>query len=149
MKLKDILSISGKPGLYKFISQARNGIIVESFADGKRMAVQNSAKVSALEDIAIFTETDEIPLKEVFKKLFEKTEGKATISNKASNDELKKLMEDILPDYDRERVYVSDIKKLVNWFNILTDLELLSIVDEEEKAAEAAQGASSEEEKAE
>ncbi len=134
MKLKDILSISGKGGLYKFISQGRNGIIVESFEDHKRMVVHSSAKVSALEDIAIFTESEEVPLAEVFKKLFEKLSGKETISHKSSPEELKAVLESILPDYDRERVYVSDMKKLVQWYNLLLGLNLL--IPEEESAEE-------------
>lgn len=133
MKLKDILAISGKGGLFKFISQARNGIIVESFADGKRMAVHSNAKVSALEDIAIFTETEEVPLGDVFAKIFEKEGGKETISHKSSPDELKAFLESILPDYDRDRVYVSDMKKLVQWYNQLISLNLLNPDEEEEE----------------
>ncbi len=125
MKLKDILAISGKGGLYKFVSQGRNGIIVESFADGKRIAVSSSAKVSALNDISIFTETDEIPLSKVLQSIYDKEEGKETISHNASNDELKAFMESILPEYDRNRVYVSDMKKLVQWYNILQSKNLL------------------------
>jgi hypothetical protein len=136
MNLKDILSVSGKGGLFKFISQARNSIIVESFTDGKRMAVHSSAKVSALEDIAIFTETEEIPLGDVFAKLYEKEGGKETISHKASPDELKALLESILPEYDRERVYVSDMKKLVQWYNQLIGLDLLKPEEEEEAKEE-------------
>lgn len=133
MKLKDILAISGKGGLFKFISQARNGIIVESYTDGKRLAVHSSAKVSALEDIAIFTDTEEISLGDVFTKIFEKEEGKQTISHKASPDELKALLESIIPDYDRSRVYVSDMKKLVLWYNLLIDLDLLKPDEKDEK----------------
>ena len=133
MKLKDILAISGKGGLYKYISQARNGIIVESFTDGKRMAVNSSAKVSALEDIAIFTETEEVPLGDVFAKIFEKESGKETISHKSSPEALKAFLESILPDYDRERVYVSDMKKLVQWYNQLVSLDLLHPEEEEEE----------------
>lgn len=133
MKLKDILSISGKGGLYKFISQARNGIIVESFDDGKRTAISASAKVSALEDIAIFTETEEVPLADVFKKIYEKENGEKTIDHKSSPEELKAFIESILPDYDKERVYVSDIKKLIMWYNILIAHNLLKPEEEEEE----------------
>ena len=133
MKLKDILSISGKGGLYKFISQARNGIIVESFEDGKRTAISASAKVSALEDIAIFTETEEVPLADVFNKIYEKENGKETINHKSSPEELKAFIESVLPDYDKERVYVSDIKKLVMWYNILISHNLLKPDEEEEE----------------
>jgi hypothetical protein len=134
MKLKDILAISGKGGLYKFVSQGRNGIIVESFDDKKRTVVHSSAKVSALEDIAIFTDEEEVPLADVMKKLYEKENGKETISHKSSPDELKTLLQEILPDYDRDRVYVSDMKKLVQWYNILLKLDLLK--PEEEDAEE-------------
>lgn len=125
MNLKDILAISGKSGLYKFISQGRSGVIVESFGDKKRSVVHGSSKVSALEDIAIFTETEEVPLGEIFNKVSKKESGKETISHKSSPDELKAFMEEILPDYDKERVYVSDMKKLVLWYNLLAKLKLL------------------------
>jgi hypothetical protein len=152
MKLKDILAISGKGGLYKFISQGRNGIIVESFEDNKRMVVHSSAKVSALEDIAIFTESEEVPLGEIFKKIFEKQGGKETISHKSSPEELKALLESVLPDYDRERVYVSDMKKLVNWYNLLLGLNLLIPEEEtkdevEKEAGDENHGAKSEHDK--
>jgi hypothetical protein len=131
MKLKDILAISGKGGLFQFVSQGRNGIIVESFEDKKRTVVHSSAKVSALEDIAIFTENEEVPLADVFKKLYEKENGKETISHKSSPEELKALLQEILPEYDRERVYVSDIKKLVHWYNVLIQHNMLKPEEEE------------------
>lgn len=124
MKLKDILSISGKPGLYQFISQGRNGIIVESFITKKRMAVSAATKVSSLEDIAIYTTTEDLPLREVFKKFYEKEEGKQTIEAKQANDKLKKRFEEVIPDYDADRVYVSDIKKVISWYNTLIELNL-------------------------
>lgn len=125
MKLKDILAISGKPGLYKFLSQARNGIIVEGVTDKKRTAISSATKVSSLSDIAIYTETEEIPLKDILKKLFEKEGGKQTISHKSDNKELISLFEEIVPDYDRERVYASDIKKLISWYNLLIENNLI------------------------
>lgn len=133
MKLKEILAISGQSGLFKFVSQGRNGIIVESFSDKKRSFVNASAKVSTLEDIAIFTETEEKPLAEVLKSIFEKENGGEAISHKSSNDELIKYMEKILPDYDKERVYPSDIKKLVQWYNILKEQNLLVFDEEKEE----------------
>ena len=149
VKFKDILAIAGKPGLYQFISQARNGIVVEAFADGKRMAVQSTTKVSALEDIAIYTETEEIPLKEVFASMIEKLEGKTAVSHKSNPEELKKLFSEILPDYDKDRVYISDIKKVINWYNILKEADLFSkgILDSDEE--EAAEEEKTEEEQAE
>ncbi len=132
MKLKDILAISGKGGLYKFISQGRNAIIVESFADKKRTSIYASTKVSSLEDIAIYTEKEDVPLADVFKKISEKEDGGQTISHKSSPEELKALFAEILPDYDQERVYVSDMKKVVNWYNFMQEHDLLNF-DEEEK----------------
>jgi hypothetical protein len=133
MALKDILAISGKGGLFKFVSQGRNGIIVESLHDKKRTNVPATAKISALEDIAIYTETEEVPLKDVFKKIREKENGGKSLSKKSSAEELKNYLEAILPDYDRDRVYVSDIKKIVHWYNLLYELEMLDILEEEDK----------------
>lgn len=129
--LKDILSISGYGGLYKYISQGRTGIIVESLEDNKRMNANATAKISALEDIAIFTETEDLPLKDVFKAISEKENGGETIGHKSSANELKKYFEEVLPGYDKERVYVSDIKKVVNWYNILHKLNLLNFEEKE------------------
>ena len=136
--LKDILSISGYGGLFKFISQGRVGIIVESLEDGKRMNASASAKISALEDISIFTDTEDKSLKEVFKLIFEKENGGVAINHKSSADELKNYFIEALPDYDRDRVYVSDIKKVMNWYNILQKLELLNFEEEEENEQENA-----------
>ena len=131
--LEGILSISGQSGLFKLITQAKNGIIVESFETQKRMPVYSNAKVSALEDIAIFTSGEEVPLKDVFKKIFTIENKKATsISNKATNDEIREYFEDILPEYDKDRVYVSDMKKVIVWYNILLEKGLL-IFDEKKE----------------
>jgi len=136
--LKDILSISGHGGLFKFISQGRAGIIVESLDDQKRMNASATAKISALEDIAIFTDTEDKPLKDVFKAIYDKENGGQCISHKAAAEELKSYFVAILPDYDRERVYVSDMKKVVNWYNILQSKNLLDFTEEkpEEKVEE-------------
>ncbi len=140
MALKDILAISGKGGLFKFISQGRNGIIVESLADNRRTHIPATAKISALEDIAIFTEDKEMPLQDVFRAIVEKEDKGAAIDSKSKPEELKKYMEEIIPNYDREKVYVSDIKKLLNWYNILQELEMLDLVlqEDEEKESDAA-----------
>lgn len=138
--LKDILSISGYGGLYKYISQGRSGIIVESLEDKNRMNANASAKISALEDIAIFTDTEDLPLKDVFKKISEKENGGLTIAHKSSANELKSYFAEVLPDYDRDRVYVSDIKKVLNWYNILHKFEMLNfeeeVIEEESTAGE-------------
>ncbi len=137
MALKDIMAISGYSGLYKFVSQGRNGIIVESLIDGKRSHISASAKVSALSDIAIFTNDGEKPLREILNSIKEKENGGPTISAKSSNDELKKFFLAVEPNFDTERVYVSDIKKLVAWYNLLQEKGMLDFSEEvEEKQAE-------------
>jgi hypothetical protein len=138
MKFKDILAVSGKPGLYNFVSQGRNGIIVEGVSDKKRMVVLSTTKVSALADIAIYTDTEEVPLKAIFKKIYEKEDGKTTISHKSDDNKLKSLLAEIQPDYDKSRVYVSDIKKVFNWYNLLVENNLFdpNEKDEEEETTE-------------
>ncbi len=121
MELREILAISGQPGLYKYIAQSRTGVIVESLLDGKRMNTSATSRVSALTEISMFTEGEDIPLAEVFTKMYAYTEGKAAISPKSSNDELKGFFAAVLPEYDRERVHVSDIKKAIAWFNTLVE----------------------------
>ena len=131
--LKDIMSISGLGGLFKFISQARNGIIVESLETGKRMQAFSTMKVNSLKDIAVFTKKEEVLLEDVFKKIVEKESGGASIDPKSSPDELKAYFLKILPDFDEERVYISDIKKMINWYNILQKHDLLKFGKEEKK----------------
>lgn len=121
MKLNDILAISGKPGLFKYVAQGTNGIIVESLAEGRRTNVPAIAQVSSMAEIAIYTETEDMSISEVFTRLYDQTEGKKTISHKSSADELKGLFEEIVPDYDRYMVHVSDMKKIVQWYNILVE----------------------------
>lgn len=136
IQLKDIMSISGKGGLFKFIAQARNGIVVESLEDKKRHVAPATARISSLEDIAIFTREEELALCDIFFKIFEETEGKETLSHKASAAELKAYFEELVPDYDEERVYVSDIKKVLQWYNQLQQHDLLKVIDKEEEAEE-------------
>lgn len=130
--LKKILSITGKPGLYKLVAQGKNMIIVESLADGKRFPVYARDKAVSLGDIAIFTETEEMLLAEVLEKVKEKEDGaKASIEPKSDNESLRKYMEEVLPDYDKSRVYPSDIKKLITWYNILVEKNLTNFIEEE------------------
>jgi len=134
--LKDIVSISGKGGLYKIVAQSGKGIIVESFDDQKRMMVDQHYQVSALSDIAVFTETEEKPLQDVFQNIYEVENGQPTkITHKSSADELKKYFEKVLPDYDKDRVYVSDIKKVVKWYNILHKNDVLKFDKSKETEA--------------
>lgn len=123
------------PGLYKVAGQMKNGIIVESIQDGKKFPAYASHKVSALEDISIYGESEDVPLGEVFQKIFDIEEGKETIPHKSSAAELKGKLEEAFPEYDEDRVYASDIKKLFQWYNLLVSKGLLIPVKEEEAEA--------------
>lgn len=130
MDLRTVLSVSGKPGLFKLIAHQKNGVVVESLLDGKRTAISANANVSSLGDIAIYTYEEEVPLRDVFKAMAEVTEGKEALSHKSSKDQLEDFFGEVLPKFDQERVYASDIKKVVQWFNILVKNDLLSILEE-------------------
>ena len=132
MNLTGIISISGKPGLSKIISQTRTGLIVESLLDGKRTPVHGAERVSSLEDISIYTYEEDVLLVEVFKKMYKSAAGKEVLSHKSSAAELSAFLKTILADYDEERVYASDIKKLVQWYNLLQKKGLLESTEEEE-----------------
>lgn len=119
MELKEILAISGQPGLYKYVAQSTRGVIVESLLDGRRMNAPASAKVSALTEISMFTDGDDIPLADVFTKIHAHTGGKESVSPKLPPEQLKAAFAEVLPEYDRDRVHVSDIKKCFAWYNIL------------------------------
>lgn len=130
MDLSGIISISGRPGLYKVIAQAKNSIIVESLIDKKRFPAYSTDRISALEDISIYTYEDDKPLKDIFADIYEKQEGKEGPSHKADITELTSYFSDILPDYDEERVYASDIKKLFQWYNLLLKAGALEPTEE-------------------
>lgn len=143
MGLDKVLAISGKPGLYKLVLQTRNGFIAESLLDNKRLSINMNHNVSVLSEIAIYTLTEEVPLKNVFKAISEKEQGAQTsISHKDSKDKLEEYFFEILPDYDEDRVYASDIKKVIQWYNLLHKNDLLQFKDD----AEATEEASNEEE---
>ena len=138
MDLKEILVISGKKGLYKLVSHGngKRNIIVESMEDKSRIPVFTSSPASSLNDICIFTTGEDVPLKDVFQKIFQAESGEKVQENRVSNDvELKKYMEEILPEYDKNRVHVSDMKKLFSWYNMLHENGLMSF-DETEVEAE-------------
>lgn len=127
MDLKDLLAITGKPGLYKTVGQNKSSLIVESLTDGKKMPVYSANKISALEDISIYTYEEDIPLKKVFSLIAEKENGGKAISHNASAEELRNYMSEVLPDFDQERVYTSDIKKIFNWYNNLHENNLIKL----------------------
>ena len=119
MELKDILAISGQPGLYKYVAQSMRGVIVESLIDGKRMNAAVTSRVSALTEISMFTEGEDIALADVFTNIWNYTEGKEAISHKESAERIQEEFAKVLPEYDRDRVHVSDMKKCFSWYNIL------------------------------
>ena len=119
MTIDKIIAINGKPGLFKVISAGKKNLIIESLIDGKRSSILSINNVSSMDTIAIYTYTEEIPLPEVFYSIFEKEAGKEAISHKESSKKLKDYFLEILPEYDEERVYVSNIKKIVQWYTIL------------------------------
>ncbi len=133
-----ILTISGKPGLYRLISSGRNMFIVEMVdASKKRMPVYNSDSVVMLDDIAIYTDTEEVPLRNVFAKIYEKEAAVLPFDIKsATPEELVEYFEGIMPDYDRERVYLTHIKKMFAWYNLLVSNGIVEFAVEEESAAE-------------
>lgn len=140
--LKTILSISGKPGLYKLISQGKNMLIVETISpDKKRFPVHGNEKVISLADIAMYTNDAEVPLRDVLTSVKEKENGAvASIDpKKASGDELRTYFAEILPDFDRDRVYVTDIKKLISWYNILATNGLTDFAEQTEAKEETAE----------
>jgi hypothetical protein len=135
MVLKDIMAISGESGLFKFIAQGKNSIIVEHLETKKRSSAFGSAKVSSLEEISIFTEKEDMALSKVFDLIYEKEKGGPAIDFKSDPEKLKAYLNEVLPEYDKNKVYISDIKKLIHWYNILQGLNLL-VKEEPEKPAE-------------
>lgn len=119
MEFNKIIAVTGKPGLYQVLSQSKSAIIVESLIDKKRLAINATQNVSLLENIAIYTYEEDVPLLNIFQAMFEKTEGKEALSHKENDKKLTAFFEEVLPNYDAERVYVSNIKKVIQWFNML------------------------------
>ena len=137
MSLDKVLSISGRPGLFKLVTQTRNGFIAESLLDKKKLSVNMQHNVSILSEIAIYTLSEELPLKDVFNKIKVKENGKKTsISHKESKDKLEEYFFEVLPDYDEDRVYASDIKKIIQWYNLLEKHNMLNFEDAEKSVDE-------------
>lgn len=136
MALDKILAISGKPGLYELAAQTRGGFIAKSILDGKKIAVNMRHNVSILSEIAIYTYTEEVPLGQVLENIKQKEDGGEAISHKASKAHLEDYFAEILPDYDVDRVYTSDIKKIIQWYNLLTKNGLNDFSKSEEAETE-------------
>lgn len=132
MSLENILSITGKPGLYVLKTKAKSGFVVKSLLDDRTSIVGMNHNVSVLKDISIYTMTGEVPLKKVFQNIAKKEDNGASINHKSSKEELQNYFEEVLPEYDRDRVYASDIKKIVQWYNILHKNDMLDSINEEE-----------------
>jgi hypothetical protein len=145
MDLTKILSVAGKPGLHELVAQGKNGIIVQSLADKKRLPISATTNVSSLNDIAIYTFEGEIPLREIFRNIFKKEDGKAGLSHKESSNAIFSYFNEIAPGFDDERVYVSDMKKVLQWYNILQGFGLVDLEVDEEETTEEEKAEASEE----
>ncbi len=137
MDLTKIVSISGKPGLFQVSGQSKNSVVVESLLDGKRFPAFTQDRISSLEEISIFTSNEDKPLKEVFRSIHEKMGEKLDFEvKKLSNDQLKARFEEVVPDYDTEAVYPSDMKKVFSWYQLLMDKQMLDFSDPEPEEEE-------------
>ncbi len=147
MELKDIISISGKSGLFSIVGKSKNNVIVESLSEKKRFPIFNTNKISALSDISIYTYDEEVLLSDIYKNIYKENKGGKTISHNESIDKLKIEFEKLVPNYDKEQVYSSDIKKLFQWYNILHETENLKLKEtkSEDKTEDKTEENSSEE----
>jgi hypothetical protein len=135
--LKEVLSVSGKPGLYKMISQGKNMLVVESLVDQKRIPVYTKDKTVSLNDVSMFTYDENVRLSRIFQSIKEKENGEIIAFSPAiTPEELRAYFSQILPDFDRKRVYPSDIKKVMNWYNLLVNAGLTDFSEETEEAEE-------------
>jgi hypothetical protein len=135
--LQKIVSIAGQPGLYKYVSDARHGAIIEGIKDGKRTCIPTTMKLSTLTDITIFTENDDdLMLKDIFLRIKEKTGGEKAISHKSSREELMAFFEEVVPEYNKVKVFPHHVKKMIEWYNILQEYNLLDFVEPEKEEEE-------------
>lgn len=133
MSLEGIIAIAGKPGLFKIVSRSNKGLLVESLIDKKRIPALATHKISALEDISMYTYEEDVPLSEILSKLKEVQASKPVANPKASGAELQELFEKVLPNYDQERVYTSDLKKLFSWYNLLLENDMLNDLEQKQE----------------
>ncbi len=139
MELKEILAVSGYPGLYKFVAQSTRGVIVEALSDGKRMNVPSNARVSSMTDISVFTESEDRPLADIFTAFFAHTGGKPSVNHKDTPAKIEAAFAGIVPDYDPDRVHFSDMKKIVQWYNVLVAAGMTEFKLPEEEGADQEQ----------
>ena len=133
MKISDVLAISGKPGLFKILASSPKNLVVESMIDGKRSSIPGSLRVSSLSDITMYTTTEDVPLREILKSMFDKNKGKPALSHNAAPQEVKDFIDSVVDDLDHGRVYASDLRKLVQWYNLFISQKALPFEVEEEK----------------
>jgi hypothetical protein len=133
MKISDVLAISGKPGLFKILASSPKNLVVESMLDGKRSSIPGSLRVSSLSDITMYTINEDVPLREIIKSMYDKNKGKAAISHNSSPQEVKDFVDSVVDDLDHDRVYASDLRKLVQWYNLLISQKALPFEEEKEK----------------
>ena len=132
MDLSKILSIAGKPGLFKMVGESKNGIVVESLTDGKRIPAFSHERISSLKEISIYTEGEDMSLFDILKNLYEKKEAKPVENpKKLKSTDLKALFAEVVPDYDKDAVYTSDMKKVFSWYNQLLEKDMLDFTEEE------------------
>lgn len=126
MDFSKFIVVSGKSGIFKIVAQSRSGFITESLIDGKKMPIQASNRITSIDDIVVFTESDEIKLREVFKKIKEITKGEPAIDHKSDDKTIVAFFSSVLPEYDKEKVYVSDMRKIIFWYNLLQKNNILN-----------------------
>lgn len=136
MKISEVLAISGKPGLFKVIASSSKNLVVESMLDGKRTSVPGSVRVSSLSDITMYTTKDDVPLRTILVDMHKNTKGAAALSHTSTPQEIKNFVNSVISDLDHDRIYVSDLKKLIQWFNILISKKALPF-EEEDKATDS------------
>lgn len=137
MKISEILAIAGKPGLFKILASSSKNLVVESLIDGKRTSVPGSVRVSSLADITMYTTSDDVPLKDILEGIHKKTKGEAALAHTSSPQDIKDFIDSVVKDLDHERIYVSDLKKLVQWYNLIQAKEGLPFESEEEVKEES------------
>ena len=133
MKISDVLAISGKPGLFTILASSPKNLVVESMIDGKRSSIPGSLRVSSLSDITMYTIEEDVPLREILKSMFDKNKGKPALSHNSAPQEVKDFIDSVVNDLDHGRVYASDLRKLVQWYNLLISQKALPFEEEEEK----------------
>ncbi len=133
MKISDVLAISGKPGLFKILASSPKNLVVESMIDGKRSSIPGSLRVSSLSDITMYTTNEDVPLREILKSMFDKNKGKPALSHNAAPQAVKDFIDSVVDNLDHDRVYASDLRKLVQWYNLLISQKALPFEVEEEK----------------